>query len=154
MPNPMFGYAGSPYGGWANPYAVQPPRVNSNPVTLAMGGNQMMNTPMNTPQSFVPQSNIIWVNGEEEISNYPTGRGWQQLFGDKNKNMFYIRETDLNGITQPVRRLHYEFEETQAPAPANQPQAAPTENPVTREEFDKLVGAVSSMTDKLSELLK
>ena len=103
-----------------------------------------------TPQSFIPQSNIIWVNSEAEINNYPTGRGWQQLFGDKNKAMFYIRETDLNGITQPLRRLTYTFED---PKPAES-QTVQTDTSVTREEFDKLAGSVNSMTEKLADLLK
>ena len=80
--------------------------------------------PQPTPQSFTPQSNIIWVNNEQEINNYPSGRGWQQLFGDKNKNMFYIRETDLNGVTQPIRRLSYTFEDQTQQAPAPVPASA------------------------------
>lgn len=121
--------------------------------------------PQPTPQSFTPQSNIIWVNSEQEINNYPTGRGWQQLFGDKNKNMFYIRETDLNGVTQPIRRLSYSFEDQTQQVPqqvSGQPQMQPQQTPapevsaggVSREEFDKLAQAVSLMTDKLADLLK
>lgn len=128
--------------------------------------------PQPTPQSFTPQSNIIWVNNEQEINNYPSGRGWQQLFGDKNKNMFYIRETDLNGVTQPIRRLSYTFED-QVPQQQIQPQAQAQQqdlqttpqqsvqenlqtvpNAVSREEFDQLAKAVNLMTDKLSDLLK
>ncbi len=125
-----------------------------------------------TPQSFTPQSNIIWVNNEQEINNYPSGRGWQQLFGDKNKNMFYIRETDLNGVTQPIRRLSYTFEDQvpqqqvqpQAPVQQQDPQTTPQQSVqenlqtvpsvVSREEFDQLAKAVNLMTDKLSDLLK
>ena len=102
------------------------------------------------PQSFIPQSNIIWVNNEAEIANYPTGRGWQQLFGDKNKSMFYIRETDLNGITQPLRRLSYTFEDTKSV----EVQAVPSDNSVTRQEFNDLAASVKNMTEKLADLLK
>ena len=106
--------------------------------------------PTPTPQSFTPQSNIIWVNNETEINNYPTGRGWQQLFGDKNKPMFYIRETDLNGITQPVKKLSYTFEDPKAA----EVQPTPTDNSVTREEFNSLAASVNTMTEKLADLLK
>lgn len=106
--------------------------------------------PTPTPQSFTPQSNIIWVNNETEINNYPTGRGWQQLFGDKNKPMFYIRETDLNGITQPVKKLSYVFED---PKPV-ETQPVSAEESVTRKEFNDLAAAVNTMTDKLADLLK
>lgn len=110
--------------------------------------------PQPTPQSFTPQSNIIWVNGEEEISNYPSGRGWQQLFGDKNKNMFYIRETDLNGVTQPIRRLSYKFEDQQPQQTQTQETQQTVQSGVTRDEFDKLAQSVNLMAEKLSDLLK
>ena len=151
MPNPLFGaYMG------VNPYNL----YNRNPYsTAAAYGNQpatalpSVTAMPQAPQSIVPQSNMIWVNGEEEITNYPTGRGWQQFFGDKNKNVIYVRETDLNGITQPIKKLTYTMEE---PPKQEQPdpQPQPQENTVTREEFDKLTAAVNGMVDKLSELLK
>lgn len=109
-------------------------------------------TPVNVnlfpAQQVVPQSNIIWVEREEDITNYPSGKGWQQLFGDKNKNMFYIRETDLNGITQPIKRLSYTVEES------SQPQQPIPDGVVTKDEFNELSSAVKDIADKLSELLK
>lgn len=170
----MYGYGGYGTGngvGYTTPTTPTAPSYGS----MATQATPQIPTmqPQPTPQSFTPQSNIIWVNSEQEINNYPTGRGWQQLFGDKNKNMFYIRETDLNGVTQPIRRLAYIFEDqTQqapAPVPAQMPQQVsgqlqmqPQQTPapevsaggVSREEFDKLAQAVSLMTDKLADLLK
>lgn len=155
------GYYGSsqPTGSYAGPLTTQ-----ASPQIPSM---------QPSPQSFTPQSNIIWVNNEDEIKSYPTGRGWQQLFGDKNKNMFYIRETDMNGVMQPIRRLSYTFEDqvmpqmnqqtgqvpvqTQPVPQAQPPQPAqpmPQENGVSRDEFDKLSQAVNMMADKLSDLLK
>ena len=166
------------YGGYGPGNGVgyttsTPPTTPTVPSYGSMATQPVPQVPTMQPQSFTPQSNIIWVNSEQEINNYPTGRGWQQLFGDKNKNMFYIRETDLNGVTQPIRRLSYTFEDqTQhAPAPvptqmpqqvSGQPQMQPQQTTapevpaggVSREVFDKLAQAVSLMTDKLADLLK
>lgn len=119
------------------------------------------------------QSNIIWIDNENEILNYPTGRGWQQWFGNKNEQILYIRDTDTNGIIQPIVRVKYEVIEDQ---PAVQPSvqqteaAAPvnTNQYVNRNEFDNLnkkledmYGSVNSLTktlgnmqDKLADLLK
>lgn len=170
----MYGYGGYGTGngvGYATPTAPSYGSMATQP-TPQIPTMQ----PQPTPQSFTPQSNIIWVNNEQEINNYPSGRGWQQLFGDKNKSMFYIRETDLNGVTQPIRRLSYTFED-QAPQQQAQPQPqpqtqAPHQDPqmtpqqsvqenlqtvpsaVSREEFDQLAKTVNLMTDKLSDLLK
>lgn len=115
------------------------------------------------------QSNIIWIDNENEIPNYPTGRGWQQWFGNKNEQILYIRDTDTNGVIQPIVRVKYEVIEDQ---PVTQPseQVAVTDpnHYVDRNEFDaldkKLDGLGSSvnsltktltdMQDKLADLLK
>lgn len=142
-----------------------------------------LNNTMSAIQAITPQSNIIWVDSPEEIQNYPSGRGWQQWFGDKNAMKLYVRETDSNGVMQPVRTVWMQFED---PAPSVQQDNAQIEQgvntdksaasqPVTslggspsREEFDALVelakttsanvsdlaGVVKSLTGKFDELLK
>lgn len=168
----------NPYGNYGYAPSVVPSYGPPSYGPTVTGGSGIQNTVQipsmqPSPQSFTPQSNIIWVNNEDEIRSYPTGRGWQQLFGDKNKNMFYIRETDMNGVMQPIRRLSYTFEDqvmpqmnqqtgqvpqqTQPTPQAQPPQPAqpmPQENGVSRDEFDKLTQAVNMMTEKLADLLK
>ena len=180
MSNPFYGAAN--YGSRA-PYVSIPP-IGSRGV----GMNTGFSTPMSAPafsqepimqprpqsniQSMIPQSNIIWIDDPNQIASFPTGMGWQQWFGLKNEQVMYVRETDMNGITQPIRRVRYELDMTNEPVqPQSQPQETPTTAPVqqsatvpapaqpvndgvSREEFNKLADAVNLMTDKLSDLLK
>jgi len=179
MSNPFYGAAN--YGTRA-PYISAPP-IGARGIGMNNGFNQPFVSPPINPQpimqptvpqnlqSMIPQSNIIWIDDPNQIASFPTGMGWQQWFGLKNEQIMYIRETDMNGITQPIRRVRYELDmaneqpqETSQPAPVQAPaqaqvtQSAPIQGSVTdgvtREEFNKLADAVNLMTDKLSDLLK
>lgn len=158
MANPFYG--GMNYGA-RNPYLSVPPigmrNLNMNPQPIMQPS--MQNVQQNL-QSMIPQSNIIWIDDVSQISTFPTGSGWQQWFGLKNEQVLFVRETDMNGVTQPIRKVRYEIEtENAQPAPVQQqpqPQQAEekTLNGVGREEFDKLTESVNLLTEKLSDLLK
>ena len=94
----------------------------------------------NPMQTMIPnQTNIIWVENESEIANYPSGRGWQQWFGDKNDSILYVRDTDNNGNPQPIVKIRYEVidsgNETVPPVnqgvPVQQTPFAPQSTPFT-----------------------
>ena len=179
MSNPFYGAAN--YGTRA-PYISAPP-IGTRGIGMNTGFNQSFVSPPINPQpimqpsvpqnlqSMIPQSNIIWIDDPNQIASFPTGMGWQQWFGLKNEQVMYIRETDMNVVTQPIRRVRYELDmaneqprentqPTAAPVPdqAQVTQSAPIQgsvtDSVTRAEFDKLADAVNLMTDKLSDLLK
>ena len=178
MSNPFYGAAN--YGARA-PYISTPP-IGSRGIGMNNGFNQPFVSPPINPQpimqpsvpqnlqSMIPQSNIIWIDDPNQIASFPTGMGWQQWFGLKNEQVMYIRETDMNGVTQPIRRVRYELDmapeqnqnaatqtqETSVPSPVPAPAqtSAPVQDSVSREEFNKLADAVNLMTDKLSDLLK
>lgn len=179
MSNPFYGAAN--YGA-RTPYISTPP-IGSRGIGMSNGFNQPFVSPPINPQpimqpsvpqnlqSMIPQSNIIWIDDPNQIASFPTGMGWQQWFGLKNEQVMYIRETDMNGVTQPIRRVRYELDMTnEQPRENTQPAAAPVSDQaqvtqsapiqgsvtdgVTREEFNKLADAVNLMTDKLSDLLK
>lgn len=148
MPNALFG------GNSFNPYAQsfqQPYRpLPATPVS----GFAPSQPIMQNVQSMVPQSNIIWIDDVSQIANFPTGRGWQQWFGLKNEQTFYVRETDMNGVTQPLRRVVYQLEEIQTNEPPASANPATPADTVSREEFNKLSESVNLMTEKLADLLK
>ena len=176
MSNPFYGAAN--YGTRA-PYISAPP-IGTRGIGMNTGFNQPLVSPPINPQpimqpsvpqnlqSMIPQSNIIWIDDPNQIASFPTGIGWQQWFGLKNEQVMYVRETDMNGVTQPIRRVRYELDmvpeqnqnavtqtqETSAPASISAPAPAPVNDGVTRDEFNKLADAVNLMTDKLSDLLK
>ncbi len=105
-------------------------------------------------QTVIPnQTNIIWVDNAEQIATYPTGRGWQQWFGDKNEQILYVRDTDANGVTQPIVKLRYEVMEVPSKTQTEEPVQQISNGP-TREEFDKLSDSVNMLVDKLGDLLK
>lgn len=152
MANPFYG--GMNYG-VRNPYLSTPPigmrnlGVNPQPIM-----QPSMPTMQQNLQSMIPQSNIIWIDDFSQISSFPTGNGWQQWFGLKNEQVLFVRETDMNGVTQPIRKVRYEIEteNTQA-APVQQPSESQPAG-VGREEFDKLTESVNLLTEKLADLLK
>ena len=192
MANPFFGGIGNlgmrPVGQFNTvPPAVVPP-VAAQPVNRAFNAYQPpitqtvapMNNTMNAIQAITPQSNLIWIDSPDEIPNYPSGRGWQQWFGDKNAMKLYVRETDSNGVMQPVRTVWMQFDDPSPSVPqdntavaqgqdAGQPSTMmPASTGPSREEFDALValakttsanvgdltGALKTLTGKFDELLK
>ena len=159
MANPFYGNTG--FG--RNPYLPVSPvtSVGARPFgfnTQPIMQPSMPNTPQNL-QSMIPQSNIIWIDDFSQIAGFPTGSGWQQWFGLKNEQVLFVRETDMNGVTQPIRKVRYEIE-TENTAPV-QTQAAPVQpapearvEGVGREEFEQLAATVKNLTEKLADLLK
>ena len=168
MSNPFYGAANY---GTRVPYISAPP-IGARGIGMNAGFNQPVVSPPINPQpimqpsvsqnlqSMIPQSNIIWIDDPNQIASFPTGMGWQQWFGLKNEQVMYVRETDMNGVTQPIRRVRYELD---MPVEQNQESVTPVQTAtsteavhdhVSREEFDKLADAVNLMTDKLSDLLK
>jgi hypothetical protein len=108
------------------------------------------------------QSNIIWIDNENEIPNYPTGRGWQQWFGNKNEQILYIRDTDTNGVIQPIVRVKYEVIEDQPTVQQGiqQTEAAVPTAPVNtnqyvdRNEFEDLNKKLKGISDNVNGLIK
>ena len=143
-----------------NPYMQRPlaPTIptaipNYTPIIQNFGVPQQ-----NSIQNMFPnQTNILWVDNENEIQNYPSGRGWQQWFGNKNEQILYVRETDANGNVQPVVKLRYEvIEEARQEAiqETKAESAVPAYEGPSRKEFDDLASSVNMLVDKLGDLLK
>lgn len=142
-----------------NPYMQRPvapiPAATPNytPIIQNFGVPQQ-----NSIQNMLPnQTNILWVDNENEIQNYPSGRGWQQWFGNKNEQILYVRETDANGNIQPIVKLRYEVIEEARYEAVQETKVEPTtsayEGP-SRKEFDDLAASVNMLVDKLGDLLK
>lgn len=155
MSNALFG--GNTFNPYTNSYLTGTPSYRTMPMApvSSVPNYTTVQPVMQSMQSMIPQSNIIWVDDVNQIGNFPTGRGWQQWFGLKNEQVIYVRETDMNGVTQPLKKVVYQLEEV----PVNNSQVTeplPSNNvdSVTRAEFDKLADSVNLMTEKLADLLK
>ena len=161
--NRFFRGGGQPIiGTGINTYRPIAPTYYPQPYALPNTAQAPVQNPM---QTMIPnQTNIIWVENENEIAAYPSGRGWQQWFGDKNEQILYVRDTDANGNPQPIVKIRYEVMESagQEASETKQEAAVAVQEPVkipvydgpSREEFDKLSSSVSLMLEKLGDLLK
>ena len=115
---------------------------------------------MQNYNSFFPQQGIqtglqndspffvSCVNGESGANAYLVGAGRKGLLFDFNMGKFWIKETDLNGIPQPIRTFSFN-EETPKPQITQ-----PGNGGVTRDEFMELTKSVSSLSDSVNKLLK
>lgn len=150
---------------------VVPQQTTAPVVSSVMPGSSTMNA----IQSITPQSNMIWIDSPDEITNYPSGRGWQQWFGNKNEPIVYIRETDSNGVIQPIVTVWLDFkgpgttEQQNAnnqvtaaePVPDTKVASAPVSasasasgTPPTREEFNTLAAATKQTNSDVASLVK
>lgn len=118
-------------------------------------GSVMANTAMN-PQAQAmasqPQSNVIYVEGMQEVLNHPAGPNEHLYFPEKKFNsqtgtgVIWLRETDAKGeIKNPLKRLTYTMDEVAF---------GPEANFVTKQEFQKLFDVVSSMNGSVSKLME
>lgn len=128
----MFGYSNQTYQGTPNPYTQFANNYYGNTQTPVQAPSQQNNT-----GSFM----AVFVNGENEVNNYPVAPGLTVMLIDFNLKKFWLKSTGMNGVPQPLRTFPFE-EETAA-------QANPSPEAVSREEFN----ALNSKLDKLiSEL--
>lgn len=118
-------------------------------------GTVMANTAMNAQaQATVSQSqsNVIYVDGMQEVLNHPAGPNEHLYFPEKKfdsqtgTGVIWLRETDAKGeIKNPLKRLTYTMDEVAF---------GPEANFVTKQEFQKLFDVVSSMSGNVSKLME
>jgi len=106
-----------------------------------------MNLAMN-PQAQAtnqqPQSNVIYVDGMQEVLDHPAGPNEHLFFPEKNSYTIWVRDTDAKGeIKNPLKKLNYTVEEVAF---------GPEANFVTKQEFQKLFDAVMSTNNAVNKL--
>ena len=92
------------------------------------------------------QSNngIIWVQGEEGAKAYMVAPGNSVFLMDSEAAVFYIKSSDASGMPMPLRI--FDYTERAANKTPVQPSIAPSEEYVTRQEFDALVARLDEIT--------
>ena len=95
-------------------------------------------------QFTAPQNNgIQWVQGPEVAKSSYVPPSKSGLFMDSESNCFYIKTVDASGMPLPLRIFDY-TERTQT-APANSTtNATPSNDYITREEFERRISEISS----------
>lgn len=84
------------------------------------------------------QNGIIWVQGLEGAKSYMVTPGSTVLLMDSESRRFYIKSVDVSGMPAPIKA--YEFQEL-----AEQTQAQPHGDYVTREEFNRLEAKIEAL---------
>lgn len=74
-----------------------------------------------------PSSGIRFVNNIQEVNNCWLVPGTQAIFMDRNKDRFYLKETDFNGFSITTE---YEFKKVEYPQEESN-------NYITKEEFEQ-----------------
>lgn len=103
-----------------------------------------------TPQQPA-QNGIIWVQGEEGAKAYMVAPGASVLLMDSENSSFYIKSTDQSGMPMPLRIFDYTERTAQRPVHA---QAIPSEEYVTRAEFDALTARLDALTTPAKQTKK
>ena len=119
------GYQPNYYGGMYNPQ----PQVPQIP------------TPAQAPQQQA-NSGLIWVQGESGAKSYLVAPNTTVLLMDSEANKFYLKSSDGSGMPQPLRIFEYEEKtgKPQGQAPIEQP----SDEYVTKREFDEFKTALKS----------
>lgn len=105
-------------------------------------GNYNQYQPQATPNQ--PANNgIVWVQGHEGAKAYPVAAGNSVLLMDSETSVFYIKSTDASGMPQPLRTFDYNERKAQ--------EAAPTEEYITREEFEQKIAELTKKGKKSNE---
>lgn len=116
---------------------VRPTPVN--PVNLAM--NQQAQA-----VSSQSQSNVIYVDGMQNVLEHPAGPNEHLYFPEKNANVIWVRDTDAKGeIKNPLKKLMYTMEDVPF---------GPEANFVTKQEFQKLFELVRSTNGTVNKLME
>ena len=140
MPNYPY-YAYQPY----QPY--QPPMADQ---LTQLRQQQYQPMIQQTPQQPA-QNGIIWVQGEEGAKAYMVAHGASVLLMDSENSSFYIKSTDQSGMPMPLRIFDYTERTAQRPVQA---QVIPSEEYVTRAEFDALTARLDALTTPAKQTKK
>lgn len=96
--------------------------------------------------SSPPQSNVIYVDGMQNVLEHPAGPNEHLYFPEKETNVIWVRDTDSKGqIKNPLKKLSYTVEDVAF---------GPEANFVTKQEFQKLFDIVLSTNGNVNKLMK
>ena len=91
------------------------------------------------PAPPTPQSNPIWVQGEEGAKAYMVAPGSSVMLMDSENTVFYLKSSDQSGMPLPLRIFDY-TERTSNNQPKSQP--TPQFDPsqfITRDELEEIL---------------
>lgn len=92
--------------------------------------------PQPTPPS--PQSNPIWVQGEEGAKAFMVAPGSSVMLMDSENTVFYLKSSDQSGMPLPLRIFDYTERTSNQPKQPPAPQFDPSQF-ITRDELENIL---------------
>ena len=92
--------------------------------------------PQPTPPA--PQSNPIWVKGEEGAKAYMVAPGSSVMLMDSENTVFYLKSSDQSGMPLPLRIFDYTERTVNQPKQPPAPQFDPSQF-ITRDELENIL---------------
>lgn len=109
------------------------------------GNYQAWQNPMGYGQNQPMQGGIIWVQGEAGAKSYLVAPGNTVLLMDSERQTFYIKSTDMNGIPKPLEIYDYAVRKTE---PEPKPDMSQY---VTKDELKAYIEGLRKPTKKVTE---
>lgn len=114
---------------------------------------QQTQTPTQQQQTAVPTDvGIIWVQGEAAAKSYPVARGNRVLLMDSEKPVFYLKETDVNGVPTPLKSFDYKEHVIETSTGANTAPEVDLSVFVRKDDFDALQTKIEGLQAKLEKM--
>lgn len=132
------------------PYVYQQPIYNQPPMPpmqeplMQMRPQYQPASQMQYPQQAQPQQNqaIIWVPNEKSANDFIVAPNNAVTLWDMNAPVVYVKKADASG--KPTMTTYDLVERTQAVITPTVPRKDPSEEYVTRREFDELVAKLTA----------
>lgn len=138
----MFGQ--QPYNVYQQPIYNQPPMPPMQEPPMQMRPQYQPASQMQYPQQAQPQQNqaIIWVPNEKSANDFVVAPNNAVTLWDMNAPVVYVKKADASG--KPTMTTYDLVERTQAVITPTVPRKDPSEEYVTRREFDELVAKLTA----------
>ena len=95
-------------------------------------------------QNSSPSSGIKFVNNIQEVNNCWLVPGTQAIFMDRNKDRFYLKETDFNGFSVTTE---YEFKKVEYPLENSNSYITKEEFEQWKEKYESIIRQIESATN-------
>lgn len=139
----QMGWGQPMYGGYMPQMTQIPqmPNIGAMPDQLAQLRGQAQ-----PPQQS--QGGMIWVQGEAGAKSFLVAPGQHVQLMDSEAEVFYIKGADASGVPLPLRIFDYKERTTSTQKPAQAAQN-PSEEYVTRREYDALAAQMADVLTRL-----
>lgn len=129
---PYSGYQPTPY--YPGPVQDQLAQLRQNQTQPSM----YPGTVQSPPAPPTPQSNPIWVQGEEGAKAYMVAPGDSAMLMDSENTVFYLKSIDQSGMPLPLRIFDYTERTVNQPKQPPAPQFDPSQF-ITRDELENIL---------------